>query len=171
MNKQINLFVGGSTGYDDVKDYLESALKIGELACKHNYRLLYDGCQGLPGLVYAKYLSLNKANEACIYHAMHDSVVNDYALREVFTYQSDVTKAFIENADAMIFMNGGLGTLAEIAGALDCKKNYEINSPIVLLNINHVLDTLVNFLDIYNQKHLYYVTDSVDDAFDYIEKN
>ena len=88
----------------------------------------------------------------------------------ILNKQSDVTKALIDNSDALFFMKGGIGTIAEITQAIDKKKNKEHDKPIVILNLENSWDELITFLNTFNLSDLYYVTDNVIDGLNYIER-
>ncbi len=67
-------------------------------------------------------------------------------------------------------MKGTMGTVAEIMQAIDRKKNKEHDKPIVILNIDHEWDELINLLNTFHLNHLYYTTDNVIDGLNHIEK-
>ena len=80
-----------------------------------------------------------------------------------------MTDTVIDLADALIFMKGQMGTLEEIFRVINGKKNKEYDKPVVILNINHEWDNLVNLLNSCNVNEFYYVADNVVDCLNYIE--
>ena len=76
----------------------------------------------------------------------------------------------------MIFIPGGIGTVDEILTAIETKRSGQHNSPIIIININHYFDNLLNmFEQIYDEnfadsknKELYNVVDSLDEAIKYL---
>lgn len=84
-------------------------------------------------------------------------------------YQSEVTKSLIDWSDHMLFLKGNSGTLAELFHALDTKKNKEHNKSICILNIDHQWDSLETLLKTLNLEGLYYITDNIEKAIQYLE--
>jgi uncharacterized protein (TIGR00730 family) len=80
-------------------------------------------------------------------------------------------------SDAVITLAGGYGTLEEISEMIVQKQLGYNNKPLVILNTNHFYDHLLAFFEetiiqrfaIPESKSLYYVTDSVKDAINYIK--
>ena len=168
MYKDISIFIGGSTNVNISDNYKDFAYFLGIEFNDRDYELLFDGCNGLPGLVYHNIK--DKMKTVMYYNDIYKMPKLDGIVR-AYNKQSDVTHAFINNCDAMIFMKGGMGTLSEISHAIDTKKNKEHDKPIVIININHEWDELINLLKTYDISDLYYVTDNVIDCLNYIEKN
>lgn len=180
MKKRIGLFVGGSTDQNLSDEYKNAAILLGKKMNERKYTIIFDGCHGLPCLAYQQ---LDDCNDGLI---IYDDYYQKPDFEKILSYpgitlfygpqirsldkQSDVTRALINAGDALFFMKGGMGTIAEIVQAIDRKRNQEHDKPIVILNLNHSWDELVALLDSYNLKDLYYVTDNVIDGLNYIEK-
>lgn len=88
-----------------------------------------------------------------------------------FRYQSEVTRALLDWCNVAVFFKGGSGTLAELFHAIDSKKNKEHSKPIIILNIAHQWDDLLNILEPLNLGHLYNVVDTPQKEIEYIENN
>ena len=84
--------------------------------------------------------------------------------------QSEMTDTIIDLSDEFIFMKGQLGTLEELFRTINGKKNKEHDNPIVIVNLNHEWDDLLNILDLCDANDLYYVSDNLIDCLNYIEK-
>ena len=173
MYKKIELFVGGSTNQNITEKYKEAAVLLGKKANDREYRIIFDGCKGLPSLVYdqLEYFNYGTIVYDC-YHSLAKEYNNCLYGPNIISLnkQSDVTKALIDNSDALFFMKGGIGTIAEITQAIDKKKNKEHDKPIVILNLENSWDELITFLNTFNLSDLYYVTDNVIDGLNYIER-
>lgn len=171
MLKKINIFIGGSTNQTISQSYFETAIELGKkINERKDYLITFDGCLGLPYLVFNE---LDYTSRAMIYKTCYYS--NDYifkssALVHEFRHQSDFIRSISENSDAMIFMKGSSSTIAEIMYAIDAKKNKEHDKPIVILNINNEWKELVDLLNSFNIDNIYYITDNVIDALNYVEK-
>lgn len=170
MLKKINIFIGGSTNQNISSSYYNAAIELGKkINERKDYLITFDGCLGLPYLVFNE---LDYTSRAMIYKTCYYS--NDYifkssAMVREFRHQSDFIRSISQNSDAMIFMKGGSSTIAEIMYAIDAKKNKEHDKPIVILNINNEWKELVNLLNSFNVNDVYYVTDNIIDALNYVE--
>lgn len=182
MYKRIELFVGGSTDKNLSENYKNAAILLGQKMNERKYKIIFDGCHGLPSLTYEQLE--NRDDAFIIYNGSYQ--VSDYIKKVSFPAgvsfwygptirtideQSNVTRAFINACDALFFMKGTMGTIAEVMQAIDRKKNKEHDKPIVILNIDHEWDELINLLDTFQLQNLYYTTDNVIDGLNYIEKN
>ena len=82
-----------------------------------------------------------------------------------------------ELSDAFIALPGGFGTLDELFDVITLKQVGYHTKPIIILNTNGFYNDLVLFFEtLYKEKvakqdyrKIYYVAESVDDAFNYIE--
>lgn len=170
MFRKINIFIGGSTDKDISHSYRKTAIELGQKINKRkDYLITFDGCLGLPYLVYNE---LDDTSRAMIYKTRYygnEYIFESNVIIHEFRYQSDLIKSISENTDAMIFMRGGSSTITEIMYAIDAKKNQEHDKPIVVLNINDEWKEFVDLLDSFKMDNIYYVTDNVIDALNYVE--
>ena len=170
MFKKINIFIGGSTDKNISQSYYNVAIELGQkINERKDYLITFDGCLGLPYLVFNE---LDYTSRAMIYKTCYYS--NDYIFKSSaivceFRHQSDFIRSISENSDAMIFMKGGSSTIAEIMYAIDAKKNKEHDKPIVILNVNNEWKELDDLLNSFNIDNIYYITDNVIDALNYVE--
>lgn len=176
MKKDIRIFIGGSI-YQDISDsYRKIAKELGNKINQRDYKIVFDGCLGLPSIVFEE---IDRDDSAIILHTKYYGtkyVDNYYAngSSKIFTAvqlenQSQMTDAVIGNSDAFIFMKGQMGTLEEISRIINGRKNNEHDKPIVILNINHEWDDLANILQFCGVGEFYHITDDITDAFNYIE--
>lgn len=170
MLKTIDIFIGGSTQPNLSQAYCDIAVELGqEINKREDYTITFDGCLGLPYLVFCQ---LDYTSRATIYKTRYYG--NDYIFKTSaqtidFRHQSNFIRNIPENSDAMIFMKGGTSTITEIMYAIETKKNKEHDKPIVILNINNEWQIFVNLLQSLDIDNIYYVTDNITDALNYIE--
>ena len=176
MEKRIGIFVSGSTNADISKEYKEAAVEFGKMLDIKKHNVIFDGCNGLPGLVASQ---INEPNDnlqiaLTTYFGGIYKILNKWpyaAINGTFRYQSEVTRTLLNWSDVAVFFKGGSGTLAELFHAIDTKKNREHSKPIIILNIAHQWDDLLNILEPLNLSHLYNVVDEPQKAIEYIENN
>lgn len=170
MLKKINIFIGGSTDKNISQSYYNAAIELGQkINERKDYTITFDGCLGLPFLVFNE---LDSTSRAIIYitrYYSNDYIFKSSAIIHSFRHQSDFIRNIPENSDAMIFMKGGTSTITEIMYAIETKKNREHDKPIVILNINDEWKELVNLLDSLKLDNIYYVTDNIIDALNHVE--
>lgn len=170
MFKKINIFIGGSTDKNISQSYYNVAIELGQkINERKDYLIIFDGCLGLPYLVFNE---LDYTSRAIIYKTCYygnDYIFKSSAIVREFRHQSDFIRSISENSDAMIFMKGGSSTIAEIMYAIDAKKNKEHDKPIVILNVNNEWKELIDLLNSFNVDNIYYITDNVIDALNYVE--
>lgn len=170
MFKKINIFIGGSTDENISQSYYNVAIELGrKINERKDYIITFDGCLGLPYLVFNE---LDYTSRAIIYKTRYynnDYIFKSGAIVHEFRHQSDFIRSILEISDAMIFMKGGSSTIAEIMYVIEAKKNKEHNKPIIILNVNNEWKELVDLLNSFNIKDVYHITDNVMDALNYVE--
>lgn len=170
MLKSINIFIGGSIDGNISQSYYNTAIELGKkINERKDYTITFDGCLGLPYLVFNE---LDFTSRAIIYKTRYygnEYIFNSGAVVKEFRYQSDFIRSIPENSDAMIFMKGATSTVTEIMYAIDSKKNKEHDKPIVILNINNEWKEFVDMLNSFNLNDIYYITDNIIDALNYVE--
>lgn len=176
MEKRIGIFISGSTNPNISKEYTQAAIEFGKMLDIKKHNIIFDGCDGLPGLVASQIPKINDNLE--IAYTSNNSFCKNgiekwpFARRNgTFKYQSEVTRALLDWCDVAVFFKGGSGTLAELFHAIDTKKNKEHSKPIIILNIAHQWDDLLNILEPLNLSHLYNVIYTPKKVIEYIENN
>ena len=54
MLKDINIFIGDSINANISDYYTSFASKLGDLINNRDYKIVFDGCSGLPSIVFKK---------------------------------------------------------------------------------------------------------------------
>ena len=96
---------------------------------------------------------------------------------EITTTVGERTKKVISESDALIFLPGGIGTVYELFTAIEWKRSYEFDKPIIIYNSLGHFNKLFEFLDmVYDGgftsreiEECYYICESADDALNYID--
>ena len=176
MERRIGIFVSGSTNPNISKEYNKTAIEFGKMIDAKKYNIIFDGCDGLPGLVASQLPKFNDNLEVAstTEHSFYSNGVNKWPSARIngsFRYQSEVTKALLDWSDVAVFFKGGSGTLYELFHAIDTKKNGEHIKPIIIVNLEHQWDELINVLEPLNLSHLYHVVNSPKKVMEYIEDN
>ena len=173
MERWIEIFVSGSTNPNISEEYNQAAKDFGKMLDIKKHNIIFDGCNGLPGIV-ASQLHQPNENLEIAYPLGRQIDHNRWPLARqngTFRYQSEVTRALLNWSDVAVFFKGGSGTLAELFHAIDTKKNREHNKPILILNIKNQWDDLIKVLEPLGLSHLYHVMDTPQKVMEYIDKN
>lgn len=178
MERRIGIFVSGSTDSNISKEYRQAAIQFGRMIDIKKHNIIFDGCDGLPGIVASQLPKFNDNLEIAYTsergHSFYFGGLNKWPCARVnggFSYQSEVTRALLDWSDVAVFFKGGSGTLAELFHAIDTKKNREHLKPIIILNLGHQWDELLHILQPLNLSHLYNIVDSPKKVIEYIENN
>ena len=178
MNKVICVYSSSSGTINPV--YFEAASALGhEIAAKGDIFLFGGGFTGLMGACARSVHQHCGQVIGIIPEALNiKGIVYDDCDELVVTKCMRERKAIMdERSDAFIALPGGYGTLEEILEIITLKQLRYHNKPIVILNINHFYDKLLEqFETVIDQqfakiecKELYFVTADISLALDYID--
>jgi len=177
--KNICIFCSSSDAINKI--YFEEAEKAANKIIKNNYTLIFGGAN--VGLMKKMAEIIHENNGNAVGVIPQRILDNNLACKKVneliVTLDMNSRKAKLaELSDAFIVLPGGFGTLEELSEVITAKQLGYHNKPIIILNINGFYDNLLAFFEIlYSEKvakpvyrKIYYVTDSVEDAFRYIKE-
>lgn len=178
MDKVICVYSSSSNAID--KAFFEAAGELGGLLARRGDSLLFGG--GVTGLMgeCARAVHAGGAtvigvipealNEKGIVYERCDELVVTRTMRE--------RKAVMdERSDAFIALPGGFGTIEEIMEIITLKQLQYHAKPVILLNVGGYYDALLKQFEVIIGRafakpgcmELFLVTDSVTEAFDYID--
>ena len=178
LEKYICVYSSSSTVIDKV--YFEVARKLGVEMARKKYGLIFGG--GMVGLMGETAKGIHQEsgkvigvipevlNEPGIVYSLCDELVVTETLRE--------RKAIMDERSAgFIALPGGFGTLEELLEIITLKQLQYHNKPIVILNIQGFYDGLIEVFEKIIElkfakndcRQLYFVTEDVGEALDYIE--
>jgi|BioPla2DNA2_1021312.scaffolds.fasta_scaffold26913_3 uncharacterized protein (TIGR00730 family) len=178
LEKYICVYSSSSTVIDKV--YFEVARKLGVEMARKKYGLIFGG--GMVGLMGETAKGIHQEsgkvigvipevlNKPGIVYSLCDELVVTETLRE--------RKAIMDERSAgFIALPGGFGTLEELLEIITLKQLQYHNKPIVILNIQGFYDGLIEVFEKIIElkfakndcRQLYFVTEDVGEALDYIE--
>lgn len=177
----MNIFVGCSSRTTENENYNRIAEKIGNFIVKEGHNFVFGGCnEGLMGKIYSV---VSRSPESKIIVTIAKAYVDDlkplsYSKAYMFDTVNERKNAFIDLADVMIFIPGGIGTIDELLTAIETRRNHEHNVPIIIINENGFFEQLLNMLErIYDEgfadskdRQLYLVADTIDEAIEHLSK-
>ena len=177
----MNIFVGCSSRNTENEIYNRIAEEIGNFIVKESHNFVFGGCDlGLMGKIYAIVSNAPKSEIiVTIAKAYADDLKSlSYSKADMFDTVNERKNAFINLADVMIFIPGGIGTIDELLTAIETRRNREHNVPIIVINGNGFFNQLLSMLErIYDEgfadsknRQLYFVADTVDEAIEYLSE-
>ena len=104
MERRINIFISGSTNPNISKEYNEAAVELGNMIDIKKHNIIFDGCDGLPGIVASQLIKPNDNLEIAYTSSRRISEKYYFASGNgTFSYQSEVTRALLDWSDVRSF--------------------------------------------------------------------
>lgn len=175
----MNIFVGCSSRDTDNEYYNRIAEEIGNFIVKGKHNFVFGGCDnGLMGRIYS---IVSKSTDSeiiiTIAKAYEDDLKNlSYSNAYMFETVNERKNAFIDLANVMIFIPGGIGTIDELMTAIETRRNHEHSVPIIIVNANNFFGHLLDMLNrIYDEgfadsknSELYFVANNLEEAIGHL---
>ncbi len=161
--------------------YIQAGEQLGEEMAARGHELVFGaGGSGMMGAA-ARGMTKGKGRMTGIVPSFFnvDGVLYDKCDELIYTETMRERKQLMEtSSDAFIMTAGGIGTFEEFFEILTLKQLDRHNKPIVILNTNGYYGRMFDMLDYTvaenfakeKTKELYFVTDDIEAALDYIEK-
>ncbi|MCL3779099.1 TIGR00730 family Rossman fold protein [Prolixibacteraceae bacterium JC049] len=174
----ICVFCSSSNGIDDC--YFDAANQLGKLIGERGHNLINGGSN--VGLMEASALATKAANGKAygiIPEAIHERGLGSKTSDELLVTPNMRERKYLlrKKSDAFIALPGGFGTLEEILEVITLKQLQYHSKAIVFINTNGFYNPLIEqFERSYHEsfakevyRKLYFVTDSEEEAMEYIE--
>ncbi|MFV0346130.1 MAG: TIGR00730 family Rossman fold protein [Bacteroidales bacterium] len=173
------VFASSSNKVDDI--YKNSAHTMGRLLAIDGFTLINGaGNVGLMHLSLEGAKSVGGRTLGIIPEKLNNmNLASEYCDELIVTHDmKDRKEEMRRRSDAFITLPGGFGTLEEVLEVITLKQLNYINPAIVFLNKNGYFDNLIAMFETIYEEHfanedfrkLYFVTDSEQDAVDYLKK-
>lgn len=177
----MNVFVGCSSRDTDNEYYNRIAEEIGKFIVKEKHNFVFGGCDaGLMGKIYS---IVSKSADSKIIITIAKAYEDDlkylsYSDAYMFDTVNERKNCFINLADVMIFIPGGIGTIDEILTSIETRRNHEHDVPIIIINANNYFGHLLDMLNqIYDEgfadsknRELYFVANSIEEALKHLSE-
>ena len=173
----ICLYGSGSRKIDKI--YTDEAYNLGCFIAKHSYTLVFGGGDtGMMGFC-AKGVHDNNGKTIGIapeWIGEFEPLCEDCS-EFIYVDTMDERKSeFVKHSDAFIISPGGIGTLDEFFEIITLKKLKQHDKEIIVFNINHFFDKMLEMIDemsekgfLYNQTDVFKVADTIDKIFEILE--
>ena len=175
----MNVFVGCSSRDTNNEDYNRIAKEIGNFIVQGNHNFVFGGCDtGLMGKIYSIVSKSTNSQIIITIARAYANDLNNLCFSKVYMFDTvnERKNCFINLADVLVFIPGGIGTIDEILTSIETKRNHEHNVPIIIININNYFGHLLDMLNqIYSEgfadsknREIYFVSDSGEEAIKYL---
>ena len=140
----MKVFVAGSIEEHIEEKYLKEAKKYAEFLANKEYDLIFGAKNsGILKIVYETFRQKDRYIKAITIDRYKDDLKKVSADEEIVSANVHKQyKRFLE-ADLMLFMPGGCGTLSEFSFMLNAKRNNEVRCPLYLVNIDGYYDGII----------------------------
>ena len=160
--------------------YKDAGFKLGQEMAKRGHSLVFGG--GKAGMMGASARGIESIGGEIIgvapsfFHV--DGILFEGCTQLFETNTMRERKQKMEDlSDGFIVTPGGIGTIEEFTEMFSLKQLARTNKPLVVLNINHYFDSFFEFIKHAIEENfipednleLFLVTDSIDEALNYLE--
>jgi len=176
----MKIFIGGSVSESIEDKFKKEGEKLVDLIIKNDLDpIVCADLRGMIGLLYKKMKEKNMNNMILTLPKIYVKYAED--IKDEIKYLTDTinerTEISIKEADACLFMPGGIGTTYEILSAIETKRAGEHNNKIVIVNLFGFYDDFLKMLDNMTEKgfvntkdkEVFTVVDSVEDAIKFCQ--
>lgn len=179
----MNICVYGAASPEIDKKYIEEGERLGSILGKRGHTLIFGG--GNSGLMGAVVRGISKEGGESIGISPEffrpDGVLFEDCSKSYFTADMRSRKAMLDSlSEGFIISPGGTGTYDEFFEIFTLKRLGQTKKPIAILNTDGYYDPLINllhhtaelkFMDKEDIDSMLFVSDSVEEVIDYIEKS
>ena len=177
----MKIFLAGSVS-DDIDDkYKKEGEVLVDLIVANKFDVICcEDLRGMIGSVYKKIKKLNQAKVILTVPKIYLKYTEDIdepieIITETINQRTDES---IKKSDVCLFMPGGIGTTYELLSTIETKRAGEHNKEIVIVNLfgyyNDFIKMINNMCDKNfaknEDKNMFKVMNTVEDAIDYIKK-
>lgn len=145
----VTVFCASSNKCD--KFFLDEAQKLGEILAKSGRTILYGGGKvGLMGKLAEGSLKFNGKIIGIITEQLKNLELGNEEINELRIVSSmhEREAGLIMNADCIIALPGGCGTIEELMQAITWKRLGLINTPVIIVNLRNFYDHLIKMLEL-----------------------
>lgn len=147
-NKKVTVFCAASRNCDSL--YLEEAGKLGKLLALSGREIIYGGVKiWLMGALAEGTLSAGGKITGIIPAFLNNMELGHNGITELKEVEGlhPRESLMLLESDCIIALPGGIGTLSELLQAITWKRLGQIDSKIIILNINGYFNPLLEMLD------------------------
>lgn len=130
-------------------EYKESAIKVCDYLASNGWDLNWgSGSISIMGICYNEFLKYNRNIYGYTSPKYADDIENlPSAKHNIYDTTFDLKKNIFNDADLVLFLPGGTGTISEFFAYLEEVRSNDIHKTLLLYNENHHFDSTVALID------------------------
>ena len=129
--------------------YKESAIKVCDYLAENGFDLNWgSGSISLMGICYNEFAKYNRKMYGYTSSKYADDIDNlPKATHKIYDTTFDLKKNIFSDADLLLMLPGGTGTISEFFAYLEEIRSNDITTPLVVYNENHHFDSTLALID------------------------
>lgn len=129
--------------------YKESAIKVCDYLAENGWDLNWgSGSISIMGICYDEFAKYNRNMYGYTSSKYADDIDNlPKATHKIFDTTFDLKKNIFNDADLLLMLPGGTGTISEFFAYLEEVRSNDISTPLVVYNGNHHFDSTLALID------------------------
>lgn len=176
----MKIFIGGSVSDKIDEKYIKEGNKLVDLIIENRFDVIC--CADLRGIIGNLYKRVKKSKSQNIKLAI-PKIYLQYSkdikgkIDVITNTINQRTDECIRQADACLFMPGGIGTIYEIMSTIETKRAGEHDNKVIIINLYGYYNELIKMLEkVYSEKfasivdsNVYKIVNSVQEAIEYLK--
>ena len=129
--------------------YKESAIKVCDYLAENGWDLNWgSGSISIMGICYDEFNKYNRKMYGYTSSKYADDIDNlPNATHKIFDTTFDLKKNIFTDADLVLLLPGGTGTISEFFAYLEEVRSNDVNKDLVIYNENHHFDSTITLID------------------------
>ena len=139
-----------SSSNENISDiYKESAIKVCDYLAENGCDLNWGSVSiSIMGICYNEFLKYNRKIYGYTSSKYADDIENlPNAKHTIFDTTFDLKKNIFNDADLVVLLPGGTGTISEFFAYLEEVRSNDINKTLILYNEDHHFDSTINLIE------------------------
>ena len=130
--------------------YKESAIKVCDYLAENGWDLNWgSGSISIMGICYDEFNKYNRKMYGYTSSKYADDIDNlPNATHKIFDTTFDLKKNIFTDADLVLLLPGGTGTISEFFAYLEEVRSNDVNKDLVIYNENHHFDSTIALIEI-----------------------
>lgn len=142
----MKIFIAGSSHEDIPKKYINLADEISKLLANNNTLILGGIPDTIPSNSMMGIYNKNFKEKEFITVKKYE-IENNPKNSTILYYTMDRTKTIYNKSDIILFLPGGIGTIAEITSMIEESRTNKNNKKIIIYNYDGFFNNIINWID------------------------
>lgn len=129
--------------------YKETARKIAKFLAENNYDLIWGAASySIMGICYEEFAKHNRKIYGFTTKKYMDDLKNlPHATHKICNNTFEMKKEIFNNADIILFLEGGTGTISELFTYIEEVRSNDVNKKLIIYNENKHFDIVISLIN------------------------